>query len=263
VTSENGGLEAALSALDAEVAAYNQALNQAKRAAARAKGAIDQGIVRDVPSSLAALESASSALAEAAAGLRAAWQFDVDSWFASGAYAKELVTSAAELGVKAFESDERILCYPTIVQVSTTDTSVLIDKKRERGVRPSVVVAHLKKMSEREPKFRPDAFIETLAAAYDLVVAQRSLRPGAPAKLVDVYAVLTLMPGAARDYTKPEFARDIYLLDQSGVIDTKKGRRMSLPASALTRSASAVLRTVTRSGQAKDYAGISFEEPQS
>jgi hypothetical protein len=70
------------------------------------------------------------------------------------------------------------------------------------------------------------------------------------------------MPGMARDYTKPEFARDVYLLDQSGIVTTRRGRRMSLPASALTRSAG-VLRTVTRTGQSKDYAGISFEEATS
>jgi hypothetical protein len=72
--------------------------------------------------------------------------------------------------------------------------------------------------------------------------------------------VLTLLPGAARDYTRQEFARDLYLLDQSGIIETKDGRRMSLPASALTRSG-AVLTTVTRSGQRKIYAGVAFMEP--
>ncbi len=73
----------------------------------------------------------------------------------------------------------------------------------------------------------------------------RRFGPGAPAKLVDVHRVLTLLPGAARDYTRQEFARDMYLLDQSGVVDVKDGRRMSLPASALTRGGG-VLTTVTR-----------------
>ena len=68
------------------------------------------------------------------------------------------------------------------------------------------------------------------------MVGAGGLRPGSPAKLVDVHRVLTLLPGAARDYTRQEFARDLYLLDQSGVVDVKDGRRMTLPASALTRS---------------------------
>ena len=130
----------------------------------------------------------------------------------------------------------------------------MIDKKKERRTRPSVVVAHLAALQQREPNFRPQPFIESLARAYDLVAP----RKGATVKLVDVYAVFTLLPGSARDYTKPEFARDIYLLDQSGVTTTKDGRTLRLPASALTRG-SGVLSTVTRTGQVKMYAGITFE----
>jgi len=78
------------------------------------------------------------------------------------------------------------------------------------------------------------------------------------AKLVDVHRVLTLLPGAARDYTRQEFARDLYLLDQSGVIDTKDGRRMSLPASALTRSSGCS--PPHPAGQTKVYAGLAFKE---
>ena len=67
------------------------------------------------------------------------------------------------------------------------------------------------------------------------------------------------MPGASREYSKQEFARDLYLLDQSGIIKTNAGRVLSLPASALTRTTSGVLSTVTRAGQPKLYAGICFE----
>ena len=113
----------------------------------------------------------------------------------------------------------------------------VVDKKKDRRIRPSVVVRHLAALQQRPPKFKPEAFIESLVPAYDYVVAAEGHRPGAAAKLVDVHRVLTLLPGAARDYTRQEFARDMYLLDQSGVVDVKDGRRMSLPASALTRGA--------------------------
>jgi len=116
-------------------------------------------------------------------------------WFASGEYTKELLVSAAEAGVKAFESDDRILCYPVIVQVSPSDVSVVIDKKKDRRIRPSVVAAHLGRLQQGEPKFKPEAFIESLAVAYDLVIASKSMRPGAPVKLVDIHGVLTIMPG--------------------------------------------------------------------
>ena len=81
-------------------------------------------------------------------------------------------------GVKAFESDDRILCYPVIVQVSASDATIVVDKKKDRRVRPSVVVRHLDALQQRPPKFKPEAFIESLAAAYDYVVGAKGLRPG-------------------------------------------------------------------------------------
>ena len=253
------GLERALEALEAEAVALLEVVSSVARVAKRAKAAAETGTVRDIPQALDGAAQLANAAAVAAERLKAGWRFDVEDWFASGEYKRELLASTAEAGVSAFELDDRILCYPVIVQVSPSDTSVIIDKKKDRRIRPSVVVARLGQLQQREPKFKPEAFIEALSSAYDLVIASKSMRSGAPVRLVEVHSVLTIMPGAAREYTRPEFARDIYLLDQSGVVTTKRGRRMSLPASALTRSGG-VLRTVTRGGQAKDYAGICFEE---
>ena len=93
--------------------------------------------------------------------LRSGWRFDVGEWFASGEYAKELLASAAEAGVRVFESDERILCYPTIVQISAADATVVVDKMKDRRVRPSVVVAIWKRfnsgprISSRKRSSRP------------------------------------------------------------------------------------------------------------
>jgi hypothetical protein len=82
-------------------------------------------------------------------------------------------------------------------------------------------------------------------------------------RLLDVYAVLTLLPGQSRDYTKQEFARDLYLLDQSGAITVgTPGRRLHWAASTGTRQAG-VLSTVARTGQQQRYWGIAFEEVSS
>lgn len=255
-------LEQALDVLGSDAQRLVQALAAATRVAKRIKSSAGDGSVRDVAPLLDAAVRLAEEAAMVARAVRDDWRFDVAEWFASGEYKKELLAVAAAAGVKAFESDERILCYPAIVQVAGSDVSVVIDKKRDRRVRPSAVVARLQLLQGKEPRFRPEAFLESLAAAYDLVIASKKMRPGAPVKLVDIHRVLTIMPGSSRDYTTPELARDIYLLDQSGVVRTKSGRAMSLPASALTRSAG-VLRTVTRTGQSKDYAGISFEDAAS
>ncbi len=255
-------LESALAATESDADSALKTLGAALKAAKRAKSAAASGQVREMQQALEAAAGLVEQAASAVADLRAGWRFDVPGYFASGEYAKELLACAAEAGVQAFESDERILCYPAVVQVSAADATVVIDKKKERRIRPSVVVGYLDALQQRPPRFKPDSFIETLAAAYDLVAAQRKLRTGAPARLVDVHRVLTLLPGAAREYTRQEFARDLYLLDQSGNVDVKDGRRMSLPASAMTRSGP-VLTTVARSGQTKVYAGIAFAAPAS
>ena len=251
MTDQPTTLESALQAVERDADATIRALGAALKAAKKAKTAAAHGQIRDLQQALEAAVGLADQATVTARDLRQGWGFDVSAWFSSGDYAKELLAAAAEAGVQAFESDDRILCFPAIVQVSAA--------KKDRRVRPSVVVAHLAALQQRPPNFRAEAFIETLASAYDLVVASKRLRAGAPAKLVDVHKVLTLLPGAGRDYTPQEFARDLYLLDQKGVVDTKDGRRMSLPASALTRGGG-VLTTVARSGQTKVYAGIAFTE---
>ena len=77
-------------------------------------------------------------------------------------------------------------------------------------------------------------------------------------RLLDMYNLLTLLPGQSRDYSRQEFARDIYLLDQSGVTTTRDGATVSFPASTGTRVPAATLRIVTQGGQEKLYYGIAF-----
>jgi hypothetical protein len=250
-------LEQALDALEHDTDTALRVLAAATQEARRLKTAASAGQLRDVHQAVEAVDRAAASAAAAASELRAGWRFDVSGYFESGGYAKELLAAAADAGAHAVESDQRILCYPSIVAVSPSDATVVVDKKKQRRVRPSMVARQLAQLQARPPKFKPETFLETLVAAYDLVAP----RPGATVKLVSVYGVLTLLPGAGREYTKPEFARDLYLLDQSGITATRSGRVMSLPASALTRG-SGVLTTVTRGGQVKVYAGVSFGEPQ-
>lgn len=251
-------LEQALTRFEREASGAVRSLTAALREAKKLEAAAVGGLLRDIRSGLDTAPKLAEQAARAVTDLRDAWTFDEQEHFAGGGYRAEVLAAAAAQGVQAFEADDRILSYPAIVQVSASDTTVMIDKKKDRRVRPSVLVRTLKALQARPPRFRAEAFLEALATAYDLTVARKGGRTGSTMKLVDVYAVLTVLPGSAREYTKQEFARDLYLLDQSGVTVVRDGRVLSLPASALTRG-SGVLTTVARTGQAKVYAGISFE----
>ena len=179
MTDQPNSLEEALQAVEREADGAIKALGSALKAAKKAKAAAAHGQIRDLQQSLEATLNLAEQATVAARELRQGWRFDVAEWFSSGDYAKELLAAANEAGVQAFESDDRILSYPVIVQVSPSDTTVLIDKQKDRRVRPSVVARHLVALQQKPPRFKAQAFIETLASGYDLVVASERLRPGA------------------------------------------------------------------------------------
>lgn len=253
------GLEAALNDFERETAAAVKALSAALREAKKLQSAAGHGQLRDLRNGIENSAKLADQAAEAVHELCEAWSFDEAAYFADGGFTKEVLELGAQEDLHAVESDERILCFPAIVQISPADTTVLIDKVRERRVRPSVLVKQLKALQAKPPRFKAEAFLESLSLAYDLAIAGKGVRAGSSVPVLDLYAVLTLMPGASREYSKQEFARDLYLLDHSGITTTNGGRALTLPASALTRTRSGVLSTVTRSGQPKLYAGICFE----
>ena len=101
-----------------------------------------------------------------------------------------------------FEDDGQLLCYPSIVRLLPADLALKIDRRRTRGIRPSVVVEELRRAQQAGPRFKAAPFVSSLLAGYDLVRAQQRKAPGAVVRLVDVYAVITLLPGQSREYSK-------------------------------------------------------------
>jgi hypothetical protein len=97
-----------------------------------------------------------------------------------------------------------------------------------------------------------DQTLESLESGYDLVRSRGKQRDAAVVRLVDVWGVLTLLPGQQRDYTRAEFARDLYLLDSSSVATAKSGRVLRWHASSGTRG-SGTLATVAQTGQQQLY----------
>lgn len=223
----------------------------------KAKTTAGSGQVRDLRRALDAAEGLADELAAAVRDVRASLDIDETEYLASGDYAKELLALAADRGVAMFEEDERLLCYPSIVRVVPGDSVVEIDRRRERRLRPSVLLGLLAAAQQRPPRFRAEQYLESLTGAYELVIARAGAKPDAVARLTDIWSVLTLLPGQGKEYTRPEFARDLYLLDQSGVRQTKDGRTLRWHASSGTRTAG-VLTTVARSGQQQRYWGVSF-----
>jgi hypothetical protein len=256
-TSPATSFEAAMSATQENAEVALKSAGSATRELRKAKAAAAGGQVRELHRALDAAVGLAGDLLTAAQQARDGFDFDETSYLASGAYAKELLALAPERGVNLFEEDERLLSYPCVIRVVPGDSVVEIDRKRERRLRPSVLLALLAAVQEKPGRFGAEQLLESIASGYDLVVAKGGKKPDAVVQLLDIWKVLTLLPGQARGYTRQEFARDLYQLDLSHVEKTKDGRLLRWHASSGTRTAG-VLTTVSRTGQRQVYWAVSF-----
>jgi hypothetical protein len=254
-------LEDALARTEADAEDVLKAAAAVTKSLKRFRAAAHVGNLRELRPAIDAAERALAELGEQLEQARVGWDFDEETYFANGLFPREVLDTAERKGVRIFEQDERLYCYPSLIRVLPGDRSVMIDKARERRVRPSVLVEQLRELQRRPARFKPEAFLESLFSAYASIVAKygkNALRERRVERLGEVYELLTLLPGQSREYPKQEFGRDVYLLDRSGVTTTRKGFLVSFPASTGTRSAAGTIRVITERGQEKVYYGISF-----
>jgi len=245
---------AAQQAADAAAKAAAAVSRDVRNAAAKAR----TGQVRDLRRAIASAQASLAALSERVGTLSASFDLDEQALMAKGAYTAELLAAAQARGLAVFEEEDRLLCYPSLLRILPGDAAVEIDRVRERRIRPSVLVEALAATQESAPRFKADAFLDSLRAGYELVVAGEQKRPDAVVRLVDIWSVLTLLPGQRGQYSKQEFARDLYLLDQSGVTRTARNPRQVRWCASTGTKGSGLLVTVARSGQRQYYWGIAF-----
>lgn len=260
-TDRPARLEDVLAKAEADADAALKAAAAVTSALKRFRVAAQVGKLRDLRQAIGASEQALTTLQQQFANARDGYDFDEDRYFADGSYPRELLDTAARMSLRIFELDDRLYCYPALIRVLPNDQAVLIDKVRERRLRPSVLVTHLRELQRKPPRFKPEAFLETLFSAYGVLGATRGkgfFGDGPVEKLVDIYNLLTLLPGQSKEYSMQEFARDIYLLDRSGVTATRKGPVVSFPASTGTRRPASSLKIVSEHGEEKVYYGIAF-----
>lgn len=256
-------IEDALARAEADVEAAARSVAGLARELKKARSAAGSGQVRELRRAFDAAVQLTEEVQQAVEAARQGYDVDEGELLASGGYSAQLLAAAGEAGVAMFADDDRLLCYPSIVRVLPGELALEVDRRRVRGLRPSVVVAALQRAQNAGPRFKAEPFLASLLAAYDLVLARQDKAAGAVVRLVDVYSVLTLLPGQAREYTKPEFTRDLYLLDQSGVTSGVSGGRVLRWAASTGTRQPGVLSTVARSGQQQRYWGVAFEQAAS
>lgn len=261
-TQEAGltSLEDALQAMEAQAAAAQAAVRRLASIVRSARRAAQQGDLKGLRRALEGAQAASLRAGEQMVELRAGWKLseaEEESYLSSGAYTRELRQAAREAGLALYEQDGILSCYPSLVRVQPRDRAVRIDRKLHRQIRPSYLVRYLLSRQKHPPRLHPEQFLETLLAAYEVLSGQRR---GSMEKLVDIYRILTLLPGARRDYPQWEFARDVYLLDASGLKTTRDGIPFRLHAGATgAKRRTNLLVVITREGVERTYYGIEFQ----
>lgn len=254
-------LEKALAKTESDADAAFKAATTTVSSLKKFRAAAHSGDLRELRKTIEAADQAITALRQQFASAKDGWDFDEEAYLSGSAFRSELLETAKQLAVKMFEQDDKLYCYPFLIRILPNERSVLIDKLRKRRLRPSVLVSHLKDLQNKPVRFKPETFLDCLYAAYRQAVAARGkdlFGTGVVVKLRDIYELLTLLPGQSKEYSLQEFARDIYLLDQSHVKRTKNGQIVSFPASTGTKSATNTITVITQSGHEKKYYGIAF-----
>ena len=255
--------------LESTLAALEQQAQAALKIAASLRSALQKcaksaavGDLKTLKASLEAAEAAGRAAVQTVSALKQSWQFDEEPYFADGLFVDELIRHASRSGLILKQNDERVFSYPVILQILTGDRAIRIDRKVERRIRPSVLVKQLIALKQKPARTKPQAFLEVLKNAYD-VVAPGERPSGGTAPLLSfprLYQVLTLLPGSEREYGMPEFKRDIYAADGSGFTHTRDGTRVRFVPSSRPGAERGAFSVVTETGGIKWYSGIQFSK---
>jgi len=219
-----------------------------------------EGRLRDVRATSESFVALAEQLNQQAAQISGAAAFDCEAALSSPSFTEDILAAARQDGLALHADGLLLYCFPHVVRILPAEGAVSIGRKREYRIRPTALVRRLRAEQRKPVRFKPQQFLQLLFSAYLLAAPpdMRSALTGFVVPLSGIYQILTLFPGTSKEYTQVDFARDMYLLDRSGMTSTKDGAVVSFPASTGTRAANVSLSVVTETGQQVRYYGISF-----
>lgn len=248
---------------DAERAATSvtEASKAVDRAAKQMLKAAKEGDIAKLRKASEGLASALEVARQDVANARNAWPFspDEETYYLRDGYEAELLEEAKAKGLQIHRQDERLVAFPSVIQIIPGDRAVNIDRKKISTMRPSWLVSFLKANQTKKARFASNRFLEALYSAYKLHIGGRD-GMGKVVSLSGIYETFTLLPGANSDYGRSDFGRDLFLLDRSGLRETRSGASFSLPASTGTRGGKGLFSFVAPDGERVSYYGIRFIE---
>ncbi len=259
-----------MSTLERQIDQVDQALIEAEKLAKQVLSRLaglrkknGGGEVGQLPAMFEPLPSLIAQLSERANSARAALTYDVVAALTDNSYVKELRAEAEAQGVALVEHEGRLTAFPLLLKLEPRHAGIRVGRKMERRLRPTVLVQLLRK-AQASNRFDATRFLTRLFEAYAYLapVAQPGWRKdrqggGPVVPLNDLYELLTLLPVAASDYAREEFAIDLLRLDASPDAMTSVGHRFALPASTGTKGRNR-LTVFDETGAERVFVGIRF-----
>ena len=243
-----------------------QALGDVSRLARQLQRDAKAGNIAGIRRGTARLEESLGLIREQVGNAARAWPFaqEDEPAYLQNRYAAELQEVAGKNGLQLFERDGRLIAHPSVLRVLPGERAVRIDRRQSSAIRPTKIVADLAKLQRSPPRFRHQPFLESLYSAY-LALAQSDTADrlqlggvGQVVRLDRIYNLFTGLPGARREYSQLDFARDLYSLESSGVNEVRSGARVTFPASTGTRNPRGTISFVGPNGEPVLYYGIQF-----
>ena len=251
-----GAVETAAGSTAAKAAALAKAAKQLLKAA-------QDGKIDDVRRQSSRLTELLSSVAEHVERAAAGWPFtrEAEHDYLEQRFGAELCDRADRLGLKITPRDETLVCSPSIIRVNPAARAVTIDGRKRTAIRPSKLAADLRDIQRVGPRGNPQRFLEALYQAYRILASSGDslFRSGQVIALEKVYDLLTTLPGSSRQYSRTDFARDLYLLDRSDVATTRSGdARVSFHHSTAARTGRGTFSFADPAGNLITYSSVQF-----
>ncbi len=250
-------METVLSAWEEQLATVERQAAAALRSARKLRKAAQDGAVATFPSAIAAMRQDADRLNEAVGQSAEAPALDIAEAFGSGAFLAELAAAAKAADVMLVQRDGRITAYPVVLRLEPRTQAVRVGRKLERRIRPSVLIAELKKLQQRPNRFNARVFLDRLLKAYTILAPEYRGGDGPLVELAALHEVLTLWPQAAADYPVEEFLCDMLRLNKLPEARTGRGHRFELGGSTGTKGAKR-LSAFDETGAQHDFYAIRF-----
>jgi len=159
-----------------------------------------------------------------------AGSFDGHEYMSGGEFAAHMLECCGLLGVDVQGSFPIYEMFPCRVTINPEAQDVTINRKHLPCLRPSKLVADIKKELDKLSKaqFNAQLFAKELAAAYDLAIikaaSKKRVTDAAPVYAIDLYNALTPMKRHKKEYTKDNYAFDLARLYAQDSLTLDDGR---------------------------------------